>query len=155
MNTASTQKFMTMFNNILNDQNSNTSLLGLIQETNKGDEMDQVNAQKEQSLNVRLDQRNILFLKKVKEAKQKILDGTYGVCEECEDDISQKRLQARPTAKMCINCQEEKERSDFNSFNKRRDLTTKRISDEDGSLDTNFEKKFNKVSDIMFESVVD
>ena len=48
--------------------------------------------------------------KKVEAAKQKIADGTYGICEDCGAEISQKRLLARPTADLCIGCQEEKEK---------------------------------------------
>ena len=40
------------------------------------------------------------------------MDGTYGCCEDCGDDISQKRLMARPTATLCITCKEEEERGE-------------------------------------------
>ena len=43
-------------------------------------------------------------------ALQKIKDGAYGICEECGEEIPEKRLQARPFAVMCISCQEEKEK---------------------------------------------
>ena len=33
-----------------------------------------------------------MFLKKVEKVKQKILDGTFGVCEDCGSQISQKRF---------------------------------------------------------------
>ena len=105
---------------------------------------------------MRLDQRNILFLKKVEEAKQKILEGTYGECEDCGENISQKRLLARPTASLCINCQEEKEREEFQSFKNRRDLKTKQVTedtDSDGYIMQN--KKITSLKDISFESVVD
>ena len=104
---------------------------------------------------MRLDQRNILFLKKVEEAKQKILDGTYGECEDCGTNISQKRLLARPTASLCIECQEEKEMNEFGNFNKRRDLNNKKFNEE--NIDDHIMKTdhFKSVNDITFESVVD
>jgi len=38
-------------------------------------------------------------------ALARITDGTYGVCQDCEDDIGVQRLEAWPTAKRCIRCQ--------------------------------------------------
>lgn len=155
MNKESRQKFMTVFNDMLSDRQGCAKLENLLELSGKGDDVDAVNANKAQSLSMRLDQRNILFLKKVEEAKQKILEGTYGECEDCSDKISQKRLLARPTAGLCIDCQEEKERSEFNNFNKRRDLTSKQFKEETIDGHINKVTKFGKVSDIAFESVVD
>ena len=154
MNNMTRQKFMTMFNEILTDRNGTTNT-NLLLANQKGDEVDVVSLEKEQNLNIRLDQRNLLFLKKVEDAKQKIIDGTYGTCEECEEDISQKRLLARPTANMCINCQEEKERNEFGTFKKRRDLDQKSISEENVGEHISKRKKYNSINDIHFESVVD
>jgi DnaK suppressor protein len=39
-------------------------------------------------------------------ALYKLEDGTYGVCEECGDDIPVKRLDAVPSASYCVNCQD-------------------------------------------------
>jgi DnaK suppressor protein len=39
-------------------------------------------------------------------ALDKIDHGTFGVCESCEESIPLKRLQAQPTARHCIECQE-------------------------------------------------
>ncbi|GBD34138.1 RNA polymerase-binding transcription factor DksA [bacterium HR34] len=40
----------------------------------------------------------------IKEALQKIEKGSYGKCEKCGQEISEKRLKANPTAKYCIKC---------------------------------------------------
>lgn len=45
----------------------------------------------------------------IDEAIRKIADGTYGVCEECGEEISEKRLLVLPTATLCVDCQENKE----------------------------------------------
>ncbi len=155
MNKESRQKFMTLFNEMLSDRHGSAQLQKVLQLNTKGDEIDVTNAQKEQNLKMRLDQRNILFLKKVEEAKQKILEGTYGECEDCGSEISQKRLMARPTASLCIDCQEEKERSEFGNINKRRDLSSKKFNEEESDDHIIRHTKFNKVKDIAFESVVD
>ena len=41
--------------------------------------------------------------------EQRLLDGTYGICEECGDDISVPRLKARPVTRLCINCKAKQE----------------------------------------------
>ncbi|HET7483553.1 MAG TPA: TraR/DksA C4-type zinc finger protein [Actinomycetota bacterium] len=37
-------------------------------------------------------------------ALAKIADGTYGKCERCGEDIPFERLEARPTAALCVSC---------------------------------------------------
>jgi DnaK suppressor protein len=164
MNKLNTQKFMSLFNDLLSDRhgnnlhNLNNSLPSYAKLEGQGDEVDLVNSQKEQLLNLRLNGRNMLFLKKVEKAKQRILDGTFGVCEDCGMDISQKRLIARPTATMCISCQEEKERSEKSIFKHRRDLKLiKNVSEaKDGDeIISSGPKKINTPNDIKFESVVE
>ena len=46
----------------------------------------------------------------VDQVKAKIDSGEYGVCESCGDEISLKRLEARPVTDYCIKCKEEQER---------------------------------------------
>ena len=45
----------------------------------------------------------------IDEVLRKISEGTYGICEECGEEISEKRLSVIPTATLCINCQGNKE----------------------------------------------
>jgi DnaK suppressor protein len=49
-------------------------------------------------------------LSEIEEAKQRLADNTYGICEDCEKEISAKRLLVVPTAKKCISCQEKIEK---------------------------------------------
>jgi len=49
----------------------------------------------------------IKLLREVEAAIRRIEQGTYGVCHECEEPISPKRLDALPWAKYCVKCQEE------------------------------------------------
>ena len=46
------------------------------------------------------------LLREVEEALMRIQDGAYGICQECDEPISPKRLQALPWAKFCVRCQE-------------------------------------------------
>ncbi|MDD5009105.1 MAG: TraR/DksA family transcriptional regulator [Syntrophorhabdaceae bacterium] len=47
---------------------------------------------------------DLTLLKDIDSALDKIVKGTYGVCEECEEKISEKRLEANPVARYCITC---------------------------------------------------
>jgi DnaK suppressor protein len=49
---------------------------------------------------------DIKLLREVQAALRRIEQGTYGVCYECEEPISAKRLDAVPWAKYCVSCQE-------------------------------------------------
>jgi len=54
-------------------------------------------------------------LKNVDHAIERLEEGTYGTCEECGAEMNEKRLQALPFARYCVDCQREKERfSDAN-----------------------------------------
>lgn len=45
-----------------------------------------------------------LKLKRTNEALKKIKKGTYGKCEKCKKEISEKRLEIVPEAKLCKEC---------------------------------------------------
>jgi RNA polymerase-binding transcription factor len=47
-----------------------------------------------------------LKLREARAALRRIQDGSYGVCEECNEPISPRRLRAVPSAALCIRCQE-------------------------------------------------
>jgi DnaK suppressor protein len=76
------------------------------------DEMDLASTEYLQSFTFRLRGREKTFLKKIQRALEKIEDGSFGLCEECEQPISIKRLEARPEAPLCIRCKEEQEREE-------------------------------------------
>lgn len=47
------------------------------------------------------------LLREVEEAVRRVEQGTYGICHDCEEPISAKRLDAVPWAKYCVTCQEQ------------------------------------------------
>jgi len=49
------------------------------------------------------------MLLKIDTAIRKLNEGTYGVCDECGDEISEERLKIMPFAIFCRDCQEERE----------------------------------------------
>jgi DnaK suppressor protein len=54
--------------------------------------------------------RHVQGLRDIEAALQRVKKGEYGVCIDCGDDIPFNRLQAYPTAKRCIVCQEQREK---------------------------------------------
>jgi DnaK suppressor protein len=74
------------------------------------DEMDLASSEYLQSFTFRLRGREKSFLDKIEKALVKIEDGSFGKCEECEEEISLKRLEARPETNLCIRCKEDQER---------------------------------------------
>lgn len=53
-------------------------------------------------------------LKEIQVALQKILNGTYGICERCGKQIEESRLEAIPTCRYCKKCAEEMEKEKVN-----------------------------------------
>lgn len=49
------------------------------------------------------------LLKDIDNSLDKLNKGTYGICEECEEKISEKRLEANPVARYCITCKRQME----------------------------------------------
>lgn len=52
-----------------------------------------------------LSDNDLTLLKEIDSALDKLGSGNYGVCEDCEEPIAEKRLEANPVARYCINCQ--------------------------------------------------
>jgi DnaK suppressor protein len=73
------------------------------------DEVDMTSTELEQSMRIRLRNREALFLKKIDEALFRIKEGSFGVCDDCGGDIESRRLEARPTATLCVECKEQEE----------------------------------------------
>ena len=59
---------------------------------------------------LRIRDRERKLIAKVKEGLERIDDGTFGICEECEEDIPMKRLEARPVTTLCVGCKSEAEK---------------------------------------------
>lgn len=76
------------------------------------DEVDQASSEYMQAFSFRLRGRERHLLNKIEHALRKIDEGNYGECEECEEPISTKRLEARPEAPLCIQCKEAQEKEE-------------------------------------------
>lgn len=58
---------------------------------------------------LRVKDRERKLITKINEALKRIDDGVYGICDLCGEDISVKRLEARPVTTCCIECKKEEE----------------------------------------------
>lgn len=76
------------------------------------DEMDLASSEYIQSFEFRLRGREKSLLSKLDLALKKIDDGSFGICEICEEPIGKKRLEARPETPLCIKCKEDQEREE-------------------------------------------
>ena len=74
------------------------------------DPNDRASQESERNLELRIRERERKLILKMKEALRRIEDGTFGICEECEEPISLKRLKARPVTTLCIECKTREER---------------------------------------------
>lgn len=76
------------------------------------DETDLAASELTQSLLFKLRDRERQLLGKIEVALSRIESGVFGVCEDCEEPIERKRLEARPVSTLCIACKEREERSE-------------------------------------------
>lgn len=58
---------------------------------------------------LRIRDRERKLIMKIKEALERVEDGTFGICERCGEEISEKRLEVRPVTTFCIKCKQEQE----------------------------------------------
>ncbi len=72
--------------------------------TNFPDPNDRATQESEFSLELRTRDRERKLIKKIDEALARIEEQEYGYCEACGVEIGIRRLEARPTATLCIDC---------------------------------------------------
>lgn len=73
------------------------------------DPTDRANQESDRTFELRIRDRGRKLGSKIREALERIDDGTYGICEDCGSEISEARLRARPVTTQCIDCKIEAE----------------------------------------------
>ncbi len=73
------------------------------------DPADRATVESDRAFTLRIRDRERRLIKKIRAAITRIEDGTYGICEECGEDIGVPRLKARPVTRLCINCKSKQE----------------------------------------------
>lgn len=71
---------------------------------NHPDPNDRASQETDMALELRSRDREGKLIKKINQAVDRIGSGDYGYCESCGVEIGVQRLEARPTAEMCIDC---------------------------------------------------
>ena len=73
------------------------------------DPTDRAALEADRNFMLRIRDREHKLIKKIEEALGRIENDTYGICETCGEDISLKRLKARPVTTQCIDCKAKEE----------------------------------------------
>lgn len=68
------------------------------------DPSDRATQEEEFGLALRTRDRERKLIKKIEDALERLLDDDFGYCEACGIEIGLRRLEARPTATLCIDC---------------------------------------------------
>lgn len=68
------------------------------------DPSDRASQEEEFSLELRTRDRERKLIKKIEDALERLRDDDFGYCEACGIEIGLRRLEARPTATLCIDC---------------------------------------------------
>ncbi|MDB2384562.1 RNA polymerase-binding protein DksA [Endozoicomonas sp.] len=68
------------------------------------DPADRASQEEEFSLELRTRDRERKLIKKINETLARLEEGDYGFCDGCGVEIGIRRLEARPTATLCIDC---------------------------------------------------
>jgi DnaK suppressor protein len=93
---------------LLNEVNRTVSGMSDLNE-NMPDPTDRASLESDRNFELRIRDRERKLIGKIKEALERIEDGTYGICESCGEDISDERLKARPVTTLCIACKKKQE----------------------------------------------
>ena len=80
------------------------------------DAVDEVQRASERALAISQVDRQSKQLQDARAALRRIDDGTFGICEDCEEEIPPKRLFAVPWASLCVVCQEARDRQSLVVF---------------------------------------
>ncbi len=73
------------------------------------DPADRAALETDRNFELKLRDREHKLIKKIKKALERIENGTFGICEDCSEEISGKRLMARPVTTQCIDCKTKEE----------------------------------------------
>ncbi len=85
-----------------------------LSDSGASDELDYASISIDKTIEQAISNQQALELREIDYALNKIEEGSYGVCEMCEDDIGSQRLKVKPHAKYCIACRQSIEKTPKN-----------------------------------------
>ena len=111
-----TKKKQEFFKKLLNERiekllnQANETVSGMTShKENLPDPSDRATLESDRNFTLRIRDRERKLIGKIKEALERIEQGTYGICEDCGEEISTERLKARPVTTLCIDCKKTQE----------------------------------------------
>ncbi len=111
-----TKKKKEYFRKLLNErleqllQEASKTVSGMTdQDDNFPDPTDRAALESDRNFLLRIRDRERKLIVKIKEALERLDNGTFGICEACGEEISEKRLKARPVTTLCIECKKKQE----------------------------------------------
>ena len=75
-----------------------------------GDVCDIASSDRERELTLRLSERGREKLRQIEEALERVEDGSFGTCEQCEAKIPKGRLKVMPFSTTCVACKSKQEK---------------------------------------------
>ena len=89
---------------------ANKTVIGMTDEReNFPDPTDRASMESDRNFELRIRDRERKLIVKIKNALDRLENGTFGICDECGEDISEERLKARPVTTLCIDCKKKQE----------------------------------------------
>jgi DnaK suppressor protein len=73
---------------------------------------DRASLESDRHMLIILGQHKRKLIRQIKDALFRMDEGSYGICQECGENIPLKRLEVQPTSSLCIFCQEDMEKRD-------------------------------------------
>ena len=115
MDKATTEEFRVLLQSQLDElvQEAGKTATDMADEkSNFPDPTDRASLESDRNFELRIRDRERKLIGKIREAIERLDEGTYGMCESCEEEIGVARLKARPVTTMCIECKTEQERQE-------------------------------------------
>ena len=107
----SDELFRQVLNSKINEAIATTGLRDSIRIQQVADPIDMTQQAAERELAMENLHRGAVLVRQLRSAMERFDDGSYGICLQCEEPISPKRLKAVPWAELCISCQETADQS--------------------------------------------
>ena len=113
------KKKLTYFRELLNERldellnEANKTVSGMSNhKENLPDPSDRASLESDRNFTLRIRDRERKLIGKIREALERIENGTYGICEGCGGEVSRERLKARPVTTLCIECKKKQEKEE-------------------------------------------
>jgi len=110
MNNTTLEQFRNLLNQRLEEllNEAEKTVSGMTEEKNSNfpDPTDRASLESDRNFQLRIRDRERKLIQKIREAMERIDDGTFGICDECGEEIQINRLLARPVTTYCVECKQ-------------------------------------------------